>query len=160
MRAAEELYPPVQYGPGWLLLAVGVIVVLVAAGGALILLTRPVRAAPVPLAPPPQQDAAPLTLRQEYLSRIDRIERDYRARRIDPRRANLELSRTVRAFVNEHSGLEAPVLALDDLIARGVHPPLIDALDRHYYPSIFRTGAPVDPVAGAEAARRVVTTWH
>ncbi|HWS51992.1 MAG TPA: hypothetical protein VN241_13360, partial [Microbacterium sp.] len=84
----------------------------------------------------------------------------YGAGRIDARRANLELSRTVRAFVNEYSGLEAPVLALDDLIALGVHPALIDALHRHYYPSVFRRGPAIDPAAGFEAARKVVTAWN
>jgi hypothetical protein len=92
--------------------------------------------------------------------RIQQIETDYRERRLSARQANLELSRVVRTFVNEYSGLEAPVLALDDLVARGVHPALIDAMGRHYYPSIFRQGPAIDPVAGAEAARTVVRSWH
>jgi aryl-alcohol dehydrogenase-like predicted oxidoreductase len=50
--------------------------------------------------------------------------------------------------------------ALDDLVARGVNPALIDAMGRHYYPSIFRQGPAIDPVAGAAAARTVVRAWH
>ena len=61
-------------------------------------------------------------LRVEYLDRIQHIEDDYRARTLSARNANLEFSRVVRTFVNEYSGLEAPVLALDDLVSRGVHP--------------------------------------
>ncbi|MBW1639759.1 hypothetical protein G3H63_11860, partial [Microbacterium resistens] len=99
-------------------------------------------------------------LRQEYLGGIARIEQRYRDGELDARRANLELSRAVRAFVNEYSGLEAPVLALEDLERAGVHPALLEALRRHYYPSVFRRGPALDPIAGAEAARRVVTTWH
>ena len=99
-------------------------------------------------------------LRVEYLDRVQQIETDYREKRLSPRNANLELSRVVRTFVNEYSGLEAPVLALDDLVSRGVHPALIDAMRRHYYPSIFRQGPPIDPLAGAEAARTVVRSWH
>ena len=83
-----------------------------------------------------------------------------RDRHLSARQANLELSRVVRTFVNEYSGLEAPVLALDDLVSRGVHPALIDAMGRHYYPSIFQRGPAIDPIYGAEAARKVVTTWR
>src|SRR5690606_39839156 len=40
-------------------------------------------------------------------------------------------------FRSEYSGLEAPVLTLQDLVAQGVHPSLIDALGRYSYPSLF-----------------------
>ena len=36
----------------------------------------------------------------------------------------------------------------------------IDAMKRHYYPSLFRGGPVIDPVAGANAAREVVNAWH
>jgi hypothetical protein len=52
------------------------------------------------------------------------------------------------------------VLSLDDLIERGVDPALIDAIRRHYYPSIFQRGPAVDPTYGAEAARTVVREWR
>lgn len=163
MSGTDELYPPAQYGWGWMLLALGILALLIVAGWLLIALTRPRRGI---LLPGDQQAGTPLTvdvltqLRSEYLARIGQIEADYRAGTLSPRHANLELSRVVRTFVNEYSGLEAPVLALDDLIALGVHPALIDALHRHYYPSIFRNGPAIDPIAGAEAARTVVTSWH
>lgn len=162
MPGSDELYPPAQYGWGWMLLAIGILLLLITAAWLVILLTRPRRpvAAAVTQGPtPPTGDVLSL-LRSEYLERIQQIETDYRERRLTPRNANLELSRVVRTFVNEYSGLEAPVLALDDLKARGVHPALIDAMGRHYYPSIFRQGPSIDPVAGAEAARTVVRTWH
>ena len=162
MSGSDELYPPAQYGWGWLLLAFGVLALLVAAVWLVILLTRPRRLAPPvdPGATMPRTADVLSQLREEYLARIAAIESEYRGGALDPRRANLELSRAVRTFVNEYSGLEAPVLALDDLISLGVHPALIDALHRHYYPSIFRQGPAIDPIAGVEAARRVVTSWH
>ncbi|MCK8475904.1 hypothetical protein [Microbacterium aurugineum] len=163
MPGSDELYPPAQYGWGWMLLAIGILLLLIAGAWLLILLTRPRRTLSVG-----EQNDGQATLivdvlsqlRTEYLTRIQQIETDYRERRLSPRQANLELSRVVRTFVNEYSGLEAPVLALDDLVARGVHPALIDAMGRHYYPSIFRQGPAIDPVAGAEAARTVVRSWH
>lgn len=161
MPGSDELYPPAQYGWGWVLLAFGILALLVAAVWIAIALTRPRRETAVRGAPEPLPTGDVLgQLRLEYLDRVQQIETDYRERRLSPRNANLELSRVVRTFVNEYSGLEAPVLALDDLVARGVHPALIDALRRHYYPSIFRQGPPIDPIAGAEAARTVVRAWH
>lgn len=163
MSGTDELYPPAQYGGGWILLAIGVLVLLAGAAWLVIVLTRPRRAVPVAASPVPVSaltaDVATV-LRQEYLGAIAQIEADYRAGATDARRANLDLSRTVRGFVNEYSGIEAPVLALDDLVRLGVHPALIDAIGRNYYPSIFRRTAPIDPLVGAEAARTVVTTWY
>jgi hypothetical protein len=163
MSGSDELYPPAQYGWGWMLLALGILAVLILAAWIVVVLTRPKRrleltgAAPLG---PTRIDEVLAVLRTEYLQQIDRIEAAYGAGEIDAKRANLELSRTVRAFVNEYSGVEAPVLALDDLITMGVHPALIDALHRHYYPSVFRRGPAIDPAAGVSAALTVVTAWN
>lgn len=159
MTEPDELYPPVQYAPGWMLLALGIIVLAILAVWLVVLLTRPRHLPHDPGGASAAGDAL-TQLRHEYLDGIGRIEQAWRAGHLDARRANLELSRTARAFVNEYGGLEAPVLALDDLVARGVHPALIDALRRHYYPSLFARGPAVDPAAGAEAARRVVSEWR
>ncbi|MFJ2368247.1 hypothetical protein [Microbacterium sp. NPDC087665] len=161
MPAPDEFYPPAQYSWGWMLLAFGILALLVAAVWIVIALTRPRKIAAGDEQLPNFFPADVLSqLRTEYLERVQQIETDYREKRLSPRNANLELSRVVRTFVNEYSGLEAPVLSLDDLVARGVHPALIDAMRRHYYPSIFRQGPPIDPLAGAEAARAVVRSWH
>ncbi|MBF0816541.1 hypothetical protein E4U02_08970 [Microbacterium paludicola] len=157
MSEPDEFYPPVQYAPWWMLLALGIIVLAILSVWLILLFTRPRRATTA--AAPVASDALTM-LRHEYLDGIGRIEHAWRARELTARQANLELSRTTRQFVNEYSGLEAPVLTLADLQARGVHPALVDALRRHYYPSIFGRGPAVDPAAGAEAARRVVSEWH
>ncbi|WP_395640201.1 hypothetical protein [Pseudolysinimonas sp.] len=153
----DLLYPPTQYGAGWLLLLLAIIVALLLVAVLVAVLTRPKRAV-TPLAADPavllQQ------LRGEYLARIDDIDRRARSGEIDPRRAHAELSRLMRAFVGEYSGIEAPVMTLRDLVARGVHPSLIDAIGRFSYPSLFPRKPPVDPALGADAARQVVHTWH
>jgi len=162
MPASDELYPPAQYGWGWILVAIGVLLLLGAAGWLVVFLTRPRRSITLPGAASYAPPAAEILdrLRSEYLSDVQRIEDAYRSGNMPPKRANLELSLAVRGFVNGYSGLEAPVLSLDDLIARGVDPILIDAIRRHYYPSIFQRGPAVDPTYGAEAARAVVRSWH
>lgn len=162
MPASDELYPPAQYGWGWILIAIGILLLLGAAAWLLVFLTRPKRSITLPgtasYAPPTAEVLN--QLRSEYLTEVQRIEDAYRSGNMPPKRANLELSRVVRSFVNEYSGLEAPVLSLDDLVERGVDPALIDAIRRHYYPSIFQRGPAVDPAYGADAARKVVSTWH
>ncbi|MBW8762379.1 MAG: hypothetical protein JF592_07310 [Microbacterium sp.] len=164
MPGSDELYPPFQYSGWWMLLAFGILAALVLGAWLLVVLTRPRRGLSELDANQPGPQLLTMDvlsqLRLEYLDRIQRIEDDYRARRLSARHANFELSKVVRTFVNEYSGLEAPVLALDDLVARGVHPALIDAISRHFYPSIFRPGPAIDPTAGAEAARTVVRSWH
>ena len=163
MSAPDELYPPTQYGWGWLLLVVAVLAVLILGAWLLIVLTRPKTSLALPgrvqEALPSSADMLSM-LRTEYTERIDRIEADHRAGTLSDRHTNLALSRLVRTFVNEYSGLEAPVLALDDLVRLGVRPELIEAVQNHYYPGIFGRGSALDPRAGVEAARRVVATWH
>ncbi|OJU41219.1 MAG: hypothetical protein BGN97_15860 [Microbacterium sp. 69-10] len=162
MPAPDDLYPPVQYGWGWILLAIGILLLLGVAAWLLWFLTRPKHSITLHGAPsytPPTADVL-TQLRTEYLADVQRIEDAYRSGNMPPKQANLELSRLVRGFVNDYSGLEAPVLALDDLVARGVDPALIDAIRRHYYPSIFQRGPAIDPRYGAEAARKVVRSWH
>lgn len=157
MPEGDLLYPPAQYGGGWLFLVLAIVIAAVGIVALIHVLTRP-----RPLASQPQADPAAVIaqLRSEYLAMIDDLERRAQAGDVDPRRAHAELSRLMRAFVNEHSGLEAPVMTLKDLVALGVHPALLDALDRFTYPSVFRREAPLDPALGAQAARLVVELWR
>jgi len=157
MPEDDLLYPPAQYGVGWLLLVLAVVVVAILVVLLVNALTKP---RPRPELPPTDAKAVIAQLRGEYRQRIDEIEQQSLGGQLDPRRAHAELSRTMRAFVNEYSGLEAPVLTLNDLIALGVQPALVDALQRVTYPSLFRREAPLDPALGVEAARQVVDSWH
>jgi hypothetical protein len=157
MPGDDVLYPPLQYAPGWLLLVLAILAGLALAGWLVVVLTRPRRLVSHPSTDP---QLVLGQLRTEYLGEIDRIEQQARDGRLGARQAHAALSRLMRAYVNEYSGLEAPVLTLQDLVAQGVHPSLIDALGRYSYPSLFGRGAPIDPVLGAQAARQVVQTWH
>lgn len=162
-RAPGELYPPVQYRGWWLLLALAIILVIIVVVWVILLVTRPRRLAPAAAQPPRRREMTSeglQLLRGDYLERIDAVEREYSDGGMNARRANYELSRITREFVNEYTGLATPVMSLDELEAHDVHPALVDAIKRHYYPSIFRGAEIVDPIAGAKAAREVVTAWH
>src|SRR5688572_8755274 len=139
MSGDDLFYPPAQYGVGWLLLVLAIVVAAIVVTVLVRVLTRPRRLETQPTADPV---AVIAQLRGEYRERIDEIEQQALSGELDPRRAHAELSRLMRAFVNEYSGLEAPVLTLQDLVALGVQPPLIDALKRFSYPSLFRREAP------------------
>ena len=43
MPGSDELYPPAQYGWGWILLAIGILLLLIAGTWAIIALTKPRR---------------------------------------------------------------------------------------------------------------------
>lgn len=163
MSEVDELFPPVQYGFVWILLAFGVLALLLVSAALLLWLTRQrttyTRRAPS-AAPANDPGALLAALREEYLDRLQRIEDRYRAGDLDARAANRELSREVRAFVQDYSGFEAPVLGLQDLVALGVHPALVDAMGRHYYPGMFRSAVDIDPIAGVDAGRTVVMSWR
>lgn len=162
--APGELYPPAQYRGWWLLLAIAILIAIVAVVTVILLVTRAPKPAPRPAAPAPRRQ--PMTaeglreLRGDYMERIDAVEQAYSEGGMNARQANAELSRITREFVNEYTGLAAPVMSLEELEAHDVHPALIDAVKRHYYPSLFRGAEIIDPVAGARAAREVVSAWH
>lgn len=157
----DGLYPPAQYGWGWLALAIGIVALIVIAWYLSLTFTRRRRMSEFAhrRGDVPSADVT-AALRAEYLGDLDTIEADFRGGRLDGREVNRELSSLVRRYVNEYSGLEAPVLTLADLRKMNVHPALIDAIARHYYPSIFRRNHVVDPEAGISAARKVVQEWH
>ena len=162
MFAIDELYPPAQYAWGWLVLAFGVILLAIAVTWVILFLTRPQTSLDdgnVPAVPLASAEVL-ARMRAEYLDVINDVEGKYRSGNMNAREANLALSAVVRRYVNEHSGLEAPVLALDDLERLKVQPELLDAVKRHYYPGSFRRDRTIDPIAGANAARRVVSQWH
>src|SRR5690349_10605059 len=99
MPGSDELYPPGQYGWGWILLAIGILLLLIVGAWVVSLLTRPRRDLTLTAGQqqPVLQTADVLSqLRVEYLQSIQRIEDDYRARTLSARNANLELSRVVR----------------------------------------------------------------
>ena len=156
-NGTPELYPPVQYEWWWLGLAVLILLLIAAAAWTVWALTRPPRDKPAPVAP---LDSQLEQLRARGLAAIDEVASRYAAREISAREANAELSQIARGFVNDYTGVETPVLSLPELAARGMSPELIDAVRRHFYPSLYAEGPPIDPVASAEAARRVVLGWH
>lgn len=161
MSGSEQFYPPAQYSGAWLLWMFLAIAVLVVVAWLLLAARRRRRARQTVRVPPPHAEPTvePEMLRDEYIARIRAVEHAHMAHELDARAAHLELSRLVRAFVNEHSGLEAPVLTLEQLAGRDVHPSLIEALRTWFYPGAFEMDSSVAVRPAAKAAREVVLRW-
>lgn len=108
-------------------------------------------------APMPPQ--AVTRLRQRALGRIDEIEKAVAAGEMPARRGHHELSRTVRGFVAEVSGLEADTMTAADLRRKG--PARLAEVIESYYPRQFGVDESERPSigAGASAARDVVGGW-
>lgn len=154
----DMFYPPAQYDGGWLLWVLAVVAAGILVTALVLWLTRPRHEASTPANPDSRDVIA--QLRVEYQERIADVETKTSSGELDPRRAHAEVSRLMRAYVNEYSGLEAPVLTLQDLVALDVRPELTDALQKVIYPSVFRRDEPLDPALAVEAARKVLASWR
>lgn len=107
----------------------------------------------------PLPPAAMTKLRHDALSRIDEVDADVTAGRIPARRGHHELSKTVRGFVSDASGLEADTMTAADLRLRA--PEHLASLIEEYYPRQFgieEADRPSFPTS-ATAARQVVGGW-
>ncbi len=159
----EEFYPPAQYSALWLWVLLGLLVLLIA-GWLAYLWLKPPKApepqpAPKPAAPKQEVLVAPQTLRDAYLAVFDRIEQDAAAGKLSARRAHVELSRALRQFVSDASGIETPVLTLRQMEQHGLSPQLIKAMRGRLYPGAFSQSAKVQVPGSVEVARRVVRSW-
>ena len=162
MPESDAFYPPAQYGAVWLIWTFVALAALLAAAA---LLLYQYRGRPVaePVAPPPvpaEASVPPITLRAQYRALITQVEKAHLTGEIDARTAHLEFSRIVRAFVNEYSGIEAPVLTLSELTERKAHTSLVNALRGRFYPGGFREQPTLSVTESANVARSVVAKWR
>lgn len=107
----------------------------------------------------PLPPAAVAKLRHEALATIDEVEQSVRQGRRSGRSGHHELSRVVRGFVSEVSGLEADTMTAADLRRHG--PAHLAGLIEEYYPRQFGIDEADGPgfARSAAAARQVVRGW-
>jgi hypothetical protein len=149
MRAADELQPPVGYDDRWLLLALLSLCLVAAYYAAVLWWTRerPPRATPA---------GAP----SSWVTRLDGISDAVARGELTARQGHQELSRTVRAFVAERSGVPAATMTLGDFREQG--PERLADLVALTYPPSFSADDELPSAAFDEAAARartLVTTW-
>lgn len=155
LRAAPAYLEPQSYGVHWPVLGGFILLGLLIWAVLIWFLTRrPETGLDAPL--PPQAVAR---LRRIALGRIDEVEEQVTAGEMPARRGHHELSKTVRGFVAEVSGLKADTMTAADLRRRG--PEHLARVIRTYYPRQFGAAESDRPsiTAAAQAARDVVGGW-
>ncbi|MCU1572124.1 MAG: hypothetical protein JWO93_206 [Micrococcaceae bacterium] len=151
----DGFFGPVGYSVGWPLLGGGLLVLLLAWYGYVLLSTRALTNARIPgyQAPP-----TPLSVRDRYLAVIDAVMARYDAGQLTGRQAHQELSLAVRSFVHELTGVTTHRMTLAEL-RRAQLPALAEAVEQ-FYPAEFAVPAAGHPGQAAEAARQVVLRWN
>ncbi|OAB88600.1 hypothetical protein AWH69_02010 [Janibacter melonis] len=155
MDADPSFLPPGSYGVVWPLLGGLLLLLLLVWAGVVWLMTRP----PQDESHAPLPPSALVKLRGETLAQIDEVERSVREGERTARAGHHELSKVVRRFVAEVSGLDAEKMTARDLRKRG--PEHLARLIAAYYPSQFGAAESAPPSIGkaASAAREVVGGW-
>lgn len=151
MRTAADLQPAAGYDDRWVVLA-GAALAAVALYYLLAWwLTRPRRARP------PRRRTSP---REECLAALAGIERSVAAAELSPREGHQQVSRVVRAYVEQTSEVPAGTMTLAGLRREG--PEKLAELVAVLYPPEFAPGderAARDLPDALGRARELVTTW-
>lgn len=160
--AIRELAGPVDYAAIWTLVALGLVAAVLVWNLGVLWWGRPRR---VPAPPPAAAAPDPVSVREEHLAELDRIEAGVRAGRLELRPAYQQLSAATRSYVHETTDVPARHLALADLRAAGLAE--VAAAVAVMYPPEFAPGREADAAGPderfAEALRRarevVGTSW-
>ena len=99
----------------------------------------------------------PARLRSMYMEKIKEVETRYETGLIDMRQAHLELSKTVREYCSEASGMPVDAFSLNE-IALLNRPQLFEMVKEFYEPE-FAYDSDKNIKASFSKAREVVTSW-
>lgn len=151
MLGDHLLAPPATYDTGWLVLGVAALVLALLVPVAVVLLTGQRRW----WRRPGRRSAR---LRRAYLARIDAIEADHVAGRLDVPTATSALSGALRRFASEWTGTLYPAMTLQQLDGHAPGTPLRSRVADLYPPTFARQEADVPDAAAA--ARELVRSWR
>lgn len=98
-------------------------------------------------------------IKSDYLRQISMIETKYKNNEIDDREAYLQLSKVVRTFVQEMTGIKAVNLTLNEIKELGL-PALADLIAEFYRPEFAYESEGADTIRHIADARTVVTQWN
>lgn len=154
---SNGFFPPVNYSPGWIALALGLLVLLAAFYILVPVLTRATSSERPPSDIDWMPDAGP-GLQRKYLDLIDEVRESHHRGELGVRAAHQRLSLLLRFFAYESSGIRAPQMTLADL-RRGQVTPLAAAVER-LYPGAFREVERGSVDDAAAMAKRVIETWN
>ena len=99
-----------------------------------------------------------LAIKEDYLARIAKVEKNYNEKKIDVRNAHQELSAIVRMFVFEMTGIQAQNLSLMELKEQKVES--ISGLIEEFYAPEFAERSEKETMDSIKDARTVVQSWN
>ena len=155
MLNSTEMYGPFYYNPIWIVIGV---VFLLAAGAVIFMIYYTTRKKEIKslknieLKPPKVVDMN--ALKAKYLSMINEVEQNFRARKIKSSVAHQQLSLIVRLFYYEALGFHADVLTLSDL-KKSNYKTLTQTIEI-YYPDEFDAIQRGSVADAAKLARKLV----
>ncbi|OMH25141.1 hypothetical protein BKD30_06670 [Tersicoccus phoenicis] len=159
MNDGGRFYGPIPYDPVWLWIGLGLLAAVVAWYVWALASTRRSRRKwqlPGPADLP--------GLRTEYLARIDAVAAATERGELTARQAHQRLSRLVRVFAHQASGVSAHTMTLADLRAAQVPavPGVAGVADAVavLYPAEFGVPEAADARRAVDAARQVVGSWR
>ena len=155
MQAEPGFYGPLQYSPVWMWAGVALLAVVAGWYAFVFAATRHPQTAAHSPHPASLTDLP--ALKSAYLQRIDDVEREAAAGHRGVRASHQEISRLLRSFVRDASGVDALRMTRQDLER---HPlPAVASAVGALYPGEFGQ-EPLPPVSTAAAsARETVSTW-
>lgn len=155
VQADPEFYGPLQYAAAWSWAGLGLLLLVAAWYAWVFAATR--RRGSAGAGPRGSGLTDLAALKAVYLQRIDDVEQEAAAGNLGERESHQEISRLLRKFVRDATGVDALRMTQADLAG---HPlPAAAATVGELYPAEFGPG-PLPPVArSAASARRTVETW-
>lgn len=149
--------PVVPYSPIWGIIGALLVLAVAVYYAAVWFFSRPAPVAAAPTMAPTPVRSVP-ELQGIYLGEIDAILQRNAAGELSPRRTHAALSRAVREFLAEATGVPADKMTLTDLRAT----PYSGAAHAiaEYYPIVFGAEEARSVEHGAHAARQVISLWR
>ncbi|WP_285724415.1 hypothetical protein [Psychromicrobium xiongbiense] len=150
-------YPPLDYGPLWIAVAVLAVVLALAGYFWVFYSTRKLRPAPAGGSSSPLPPRKLPGLRERYLARIAEVYSAYQRGGLPARQAHQELSSAVRGFAQELTGLRTDRMTLAELRAAGL--PVVGDAVEVFYPGEFGVQDDCSVEHSTQVAAQVVSTW-
>jgi hypothetical protein len=158
MQRNDQLTPPVQYSPIWLIIGIVLVLAVIAVNVFIFWSTRKKKIKTIESLPMlPKTHISIEALRNKYLQMITTFEFKYHNHEIDLRQLHLLLSTTIRLFVFEAKGVAVHKFTLTE-IQHTEFKALYDVI-LQYYPNEFDALLKGDANSAIELARRMVLQW-
>lgn len=97
-------------------------------------------------------------IRMFYLMQLDELEKAFRNEKLSIREAYQNMSRIVRQFVQERTGIQADSYTLNDI--KKLNIPKLEALISEFYSPEFSVKSQGDVFAALEKSRRIIEEWN